>query len=102
MHRAVLFNGGTRRQDSSSLESGVVGVPPPILRRIGTFTAAEVERILAERDKEVGGVVEGGRGGEGRGGEGFNTVPRRVFCYWMFKKGQLERALGMGEGADVC
>eukprot|EP00904_Undaria_pinnatifida_P010774 jgi/Undpi1/6827/HiC_scaffold_21.g09303.m1 len=63
MHRAVLFNGGTRRQDSSSLESGVVGVPPPILRRIGTFTAAEVERILAERDKEVEGGRERGEGG---------------------------------------
>lgn len=47
-----LLSVGPRRPDSS-LESGVVGIPPPILRATGSFTAAEVEQILTARDKEV-------------------------------------------------
>lgn len=38
----------------SSLEWGVIGAPPPLVRDSDhRFTAAEVERLLAAREKEV-------------------------------------------------
>lgn len=41
------------RRDSS-LERGIIGAPPPLVRDSDhTFTAAEVEQLLAEREKEV-------------------------------------------------
>lgn len=51
--RAVSFLGEPRLR-SSSLETGIIGTPPPVVRRTGDlFTAAEVERLLAVRDKQV-------------------------------------------------
>lgn len=40
------------RRDSM-LERGVIGGPPPLVRDAPAFTVAEVQRLLAEKDKEA-------------------------------------------------
>lgn len=57
----VLFEDRRRHGDSRSrrdllLQKGVVGSPAPLVRDAPVFTAAWVERLLAERDREVRAV----------------------------------------------
>lgn len=57
----ALFEDRRRHGDSRSrrdllLQRGVVGIPAPLVRDGPVFTAAWVERVLAERDREVGAV----------------------------------------------